>query len=119
MQRSIAAACLLLASNCSLIGRDGDTVRLGLDSSAESYLTKTRQLALQKALSAYFGEELSLDIVTGDAGGETPMQRKTRRETEELKAARESLESDPNVKTLIDVFGATLNSDSVRIVDKQ
>lgn len=115
----LKGACLLLASNCSLIGRDGDTVRLGLDPSAESYLTKTRQQTLQKALSAYFGEELSLDIVNGDAGGETPMQQKARLEDEDLEAARKSLESDPTVKSLVDVFGATLNSDSVRIVDKQ
>lgn len=115
----LKGACLLLASNCSLLGRDGDTVRLGLDPSAESYLTKTRQQALQKALSTYFGEALGLEIVSGGAAGETPMQQQSRLEDEDLRAARESLEADPTVKTLMDVFGATLNSDSVRIVDKQ
>jgi len=115
----LKGACLLLASNCSLLGRDGATVRLGLDKNAESYLTRSRQEALGDALSRHFGEPLKIDIVIGESGGETPMQQKARLEDEDLKAARESLESDPNVKSLMDVFGATLNSDSVRIVDKQ
>ena len=114
----LKGACLLLASNCSLMGRDGTTVQLGLDKNAESYLTRARQDALQESLSNYFAEPLKLDIVVGGSGGETLMQQKARLEDEDLKAARESLEADPNVKSLMDVFGATLNSDSVRIVDK-
>lgn len=115
----LKGACLLLASNCSLIGRDGATVKLGLDANAESYLTRSRQEVLQASLSSYFGEDLKLDVVIGESGGETLMQRKAREEDDDLRAARESLESDPNVKSLMDVFGAKLNSDSVRIVDKQ
>ena len=40
-------------------------------------------------------------------------------EDEALRAARQALEADPNVKAMKDMFGATLNGDSVQIVDKQ
>ena len=114
----LQGAVRLLASNCALLDRRDDEVYLKLDSSAESYLTRAREQALAEALSAHFGETLKVSIDVGEAPRETPMQARSRRESESLAAARESLESDPNVKTIIDVFGATLNSDSVRVVDK-
>ncbi|MDX1482748.1 MAG: DNA polymerase III subunit gamma/tau C-terminal domain-containing protein, partial [Woeseiaceae bacterium] len=114
----IQGAVRLLASNCALVERSGNELRLLLDRSAESYLTRTREQTLADALSKHFGESLNVRIEIGEAPAETPMQAQSRRETETLEAARQSLESDPNVKTIIDVFGATLNSDSVRVVDK-
>ena len=36
---------------------------------------------------------------------------------ERLEAARESLEADPNVRALKDMFGAELNPDSIELVD--
>ncbi len=108
----------LLASNCALLGREGQLVRLGLDSGAETYLTKSRQDALQEALSNYFGEKLKVEITSGLVESETPMQQKAREEDEDMRARREGLEADPNVKALKDMFGATLDPDSVRVVDK-
>ena len=60
-----------------------------------------------------------MQITIGNAEAETPMQQKARHEDEALQAARQSLEADPNVKAMKDMFGATLNGDSVQIVDKQ
>jgi len=120
-QLDLKGACLLLASNCALLGREGNEVVLALDASAESYLTRARQQALEAALSAHFHEELRVQL-RSDNGSEveteTPMQREARLADETLQDAKESLQGDPNVKALIDVFGATLNSDSVRLVDK-
>ena len=115
----LRGADMLLASNCALLGREGDVVRLSLDPSTESYLNKPRVKTLEQALSTHFGETLSVEIVSEEAAAETPMQQKARHEDEALQAAKESLESDPNVRTLQDMFGATLNSDSVQIVDKR
>ncbi len=114
----LKGAVKLLASNCALLGRDGNTVRLGLDNNAESYLTQSRRQALQRALSEYFGESLKVDITPGGAKRETPMQQQARLDDEALQAARASLEADPNVQGFKDLFGATLNTDSIRIVDK-
>ena len=115
----IKGAVKLLAVNCAVVSQADEELRLSLDKAAESYLTPARGKALEKALSEYFGRKLKLSIIPGEPASETPIQAESRREDENLDAARERLEADPNVKSLIDVFGATLNSDSVRVVDKQ
>lgn len=109
----------LLASNCALLGREGNVIRLGLDSSAETYLTRSRQDALQKALSKHFGETLKIEITSGVVADETPLQKEAREKDEDLIARRKGLESDPNVVALKDMFGATLDPDSVRINEKE
>ena len=107
----------LLASNCALSGRDGDVVHLALDKSAETYLTRARQETLQKALSEHFGERLKIEITIGECDKETPLQKKSREENEDLQARREGLETDPNVVAMKNMFGATLDPDSVRVHD--
>jgi len=108
----------LLAANCAYLGRSGSLVRLGLDKRSESLLTKRRQDALAEVLSSHFGESLRVEIEVGVAEGETPMQVEARLGDEALQAARESLEADPNVRALQDMFGATLKPDTVRTIDK-
>ena len=107
----------LLASNCALRGRDGNVVQLLLDGSAETYLTRSRQETLQKALSEHFGERLKVEISVGSCDDETPLQKKSREENEDLAARREGLETDPNVVAMKNMFGATLDPDSVRVHD--
>ncbi|MDZ7643820.1 MAG: DNA polymerase III subunit gamma/tau C-terminal domain-containing protein [Woeseiaceae bacterium] len=107
----------LLASNCAYVRRDGNVVRLSLDQRSESLLTRRRQDALAEALSGHFGETLRVDIEVGEQTEETPLQAEARAADEKLAAARESLEADPNVQALQDMFGATLNADSIEIVN--
>jgi DNA polymerase III subunit gamma/tau len=109
-------ASKLLASNCAYLRRKGDVVYLKLDSRSESLLTRSRQNELAAALSNRFGEALKLDIAVGEPELETPMQEQARLDDEKLKAARESLEADPNVRALRDMFGAELNPDSIELV---
>ena len=115
---ALRGADRLLASNCALLGRDRDVVRFSLDKSAESYRNRNREAALAAALSEHFGEPIRVEIVVGAAEKETPMQRQTRAQDEDLAAKRAGLEADPNVVALKDMFGATLDPASVRVVDK-
>lgn len=115
----MTGATKLLASNCAMLRRESNIIYLGLDNRSESLLTKERQQSLAKALTAYFGEALRVDISLGHAQAETPVQEVARVEDEALQAARVSLESDPNVQSLKEMFGATLNSDSVQILNDQ
>ncbi len=109
----------LLASNCGYLRRDGQVLYLSLDGRSESLLTRPRQEQLAQALSEKFGETLRVDIAIGAADVETPVQAEERIAEEKLHAARESLESDPNVRALQDMFGATLNSDSIELVKRE
>ncbi len=116
-QLGLGGAVRLLASNCVFLRREGDTVCLGLDPRSESLLTNSRKDALARKLSEHFGEKLSVGIELGAASGETPVQAETRLADEQLEAARRSLEADPNVQALKNMFGAEIKADSIELLE--
>ena len=112
---NLGGAVRLLASNCVYLRRDGETIHLGLDPRSESLLTQKRKEALAARLSEHFGESLRVDIsLTADVG-ETPVQEESRLADERIEAARQSLEADPNVQALKDMFGAELKSETIEL----
>lgn len=113
----LAGSVRMLASNCVLEKRDGDTVYFSLDPRSDSYLTVPRKEAIAEALSRHFGERLRVDIRISPSAGETPNQVEARVADEKISAARAALESDPNVKTLKTMFGAELNPDSIELIN--
>jgi DNA polymerase-3 subunit gamma/tau len=116
-EMSLPGAVRLLAGNCAYLRRDENTVFLSIDPRSESLLTRPRKEALANALSERFGEPLVVDITIGAAADETPLQEETRRADEKIEAAIATLESDPNVKSLKDMFGAELNADSIELLN--
>ena len=113
----LSGAVRLLASNCVYLRREGTTVCLGLDLRSESLLTKQRKDSLAEQLSAHFGERLSVDIELGADAGETPVQEESRMADERIEAARQTLEADPNVQALKNMFGAELKTDSIELIN--
>jgi len=117
----INGANRLLANNCAFLRREGSTVYLALDARSQSLLTNPRKTALAAALGQYFGETLTVDISLQQPQAveavATPLQAEVSREDARLDAARKSLEADPNVRTLKDMFGAEMAPDTVEIVD--
>jgi DNA polymerase-3 subunit gamma/tau len=113
----LKGASLMLASNCAFETREGDVIRFGLDPRSESLLTKERKDAIGQALAGYFGERLRIEILVTDNVAETPTQEQVRIADERLDAARASLEADPNVQTLKNMFGAELKPDSIELLN--
>ena len=118
----LSGASRLLARNCAFLRRDNGTLYLGLDSRSESLLTRSRQQAIEEAVSKKLGKTLKIYISVAKSAGtepavETPVQEQARRNDEKLEAARESLEADPNVKALRDLFGAELKPESIEVID--
>jgi DNA polymerase-3 subunit gamma/tau len=76
----------------------------------------TQQLRgrIETALREHFGRELRLTIVPGTPSRPTPADLRLAGENERMRAAREAIESDPNVRALQEQLGATLEADSVR-----
>jgi len=116
-QLGLAGTVRLLASNCVYLRRDRNAICLGLDPRSESLLTKQRKDTLSEKLSAHFGEKLTVDIELVADVSETPVQEESRVADERLEAARQSLEADPNVKALKDMFGAELKTDSIELIN--
>ena len=113
----LKGAVRLLACNCAYQCREGNTVRLGLDPRSESLLTKQRKDSLAESLSTHFGEKLSVEITLSAETDETPVQEESRMADERLEAARQTLEADPNVQTLKNMFGAELKTDSIELIN--
>jgi DNA polymerase-3 subunit gamma/tau len=113
----LAGSLRMLAGNCALDGREGNTVHFSLDPRSESMLTRQRKDALAAALSKHFGEELAVDIRVAQAPPETPHERENRMADQRIVSARKSLESDPNVQALKKMFGAELKADSIEPLD--
>ena len=112
----LSGAVRLLAINCVFLRRADTTIHLGLDTRSESLLTKQRKDSLAERLSAHFGETLQVDIELGADAGETPVQEETRMADERMEAARQTLEADPNVQALKNMFGAELKTDSIELI---
>jgi DNA polymerase-3 subunit gamma/tau len=115
----ISGAGKLLASNCAFVRREQNVLHLCLDGKSETLLTKSTEAALKKALCIYYGESLRLDISIGETVSATPSQEEARRVDAKYEAARASIEADPNVKALQDMFGAELNPDSIEPIQNQ
>ncbi len=107
----------LLASNCAFLRREGQTIHLGLDARSESLLTKPRRDALASRLSEHYGEQLSVNIAVDRAVPETPLQEESRLADERLEAARKSLEADPNVQAMKNMFGAEIRPETIELVN--
>jgi len=112
----LSGAVRLLASNCAYLRREGNTVFLGLDPRSESMLTKQRKDTIAASLGEHFGEKLVVDITVGSEAAETPVQQESRMADKQLEEARQTLEEDPNVQALKNMFGAELKTDTIEII---
>jgi DNA polymerase-3 subunit gamma/tau len=102
-----------LAAHCALVGKQGNRVQLKLDADGEHFRTSALEEKLTQALSAYYGEPVRLEFSVETAVDTIARQQKLAAD-QRMQQARASIESDPNVHALREVFGATVQPDSIR-----
>ena len=105
-----------LAAHCTMTGRQGGRVQLKLDADGEPFRRPALEEKLTAALAAYFGEPVKLDIEVAQAVADTPARRKQAEVEDRQQAARQTIEADPNVRAMQDMFGATIQPESVKPV---
>jgi DNA polymerase-3 subunit gamma/tau len=103
-----------LANHCVLTGRAGDVLRLKLDRSGEMFRRPQLEEKLAQALAQQLGRAVRLEISVSDAAEDTPARRQAQASDERLKAAEEAIETDPAVRAMREVFGATVQPGSVK-----
>jgi DNA polymerase-3 subunit gamma/tau len=103
-----------LGQHCAL--RSLDSKRIVLCLSPTHRHLQIAQDKLQEALTKHFGHSLQLTIELDEVSGETPAvaARKKRQERQEQAVA--SVEQDPFVREVIDMFDATLIDSSIQPV---
>jgi DNA polymerase-3 subunit gamma/tau len=104
------------AANCVLLERTAGLVRLRLDPAGDSFRRPQIEQRLAEALSQHYGETIRLEITQAGAPGEilTPARRDTLATEDRQRAAEQSIESDPAVRAMREVFGATVRPGSVK-----
>jgi DNA polymerase-3 subunit gamma/tau len=103
-----------LAAHCVLLGKQGPKVQLKLDAESEHYKTAALEEKLTQALSAYYGEPVRLEFILAPEVVNTLARQQKAAAEDRMQNARTAIENDPNVRAMRDIFGATVQSDSVR-----
>jgi DNA polymerase III subunit gamma/tau len=105
-----------LAAHCALVGKQGSKVQLKLDAEGEHFRTQALEEKLTQALSSYYGEPVRLEIAV-DSAVDTLARQQRAAMDERLQQARTAIDTDPNVRAMREVFGATVQPDSVRPIE--
>jgi DNA polymerase-3 subunit gamma/tau len=103
-----------LAAHCVLVGRKDDVVQLRLDAAGEHFRRPQLEQKLAEALSSYYGTPVRLSIAVTATEEPTPARQLARAADDRQRAAEQAIESDANVRTLREVFGATVQPGSVK-----
>ena len=103
-----------LAAHCVLVERAVDLVKLRLDAAGEHYRRPQLEQKLAEALSNHFGTAVRLSIAVSEAEEPTPARQQARASDDRQRAAEQAIEADANVRTLREVFGATVQPGSVK-----
>ncbi|MEX0449822.1 DNA polymerase III subunit gamma/tau [Spiribacter sp. 221] len=111
---SLSGMAQALADHCDWVGREGGRVTLQIDEGHRHLVNDNVTARLAEALSAHFGEPVSVHIEMGEVDAETPAAAAERREAERQAEARAAIESDPNIAALRATFDAEVISESIR-----
>lgn len=106
-----------IAANLALVEVRGNTLRFDLDIDNSSLYEITHQQRLAEVLTEYFHQPVSVDIEVGVVSLETPQASRLRKREERQVAALDSLQHDPSVRRVMDVFGGVLLEKTVKPVD--
>lgn len=103
-----------LAMHTALVSASPQELRLRLAAEDAYLLTEQLKARLVAAIRERRGSDVIVRIDLMGGTVDTPAARDVQRQDEALQRAQHSLESDPNVRDLADVFGAELVPGSVR-----
>ena len=106
-----------IAANLALVEVRGNTLRFDLDIDNSSLYEITHQQRLAEVLTEYFHQPINVDIEVGVVSLETPQGYRLRKREERQAAALDSLQHDPNVRRVMNVFGGVLLEKTVKPVD--
>ncbi len=108
-----------LAAHCTLLGRQGNRVRLKLDADGEPFRRPALEEKLAQALSTYYGEPVKIEFEIGHGLSDTPAKRKQAAADDRQHTARLAIDADPNVRAMQDMFGAVVQPESVKPLEHE
>ena len=113
-EAGIAGAPRQLAEHCAVKRSSGDALELVLSSDNAHLNTERVRSRLLEQLRERFSGRVRVSIEVGELPSPTPAQIRAEGESERMRKARASIESDPVVKQIQTQFDAVLEVDSIR-----
>ena len=105
-----------LAQHCELSERSESAIRLRLAPVHRHLLGKPQQDKLQAELQVCHGHPLRLEIDVADVASETPAERSRNAQRERQERAIASIEQDPFVRDVVDLFDASIDESTIKPV---
>lgn len=107
-----------IALHSCLDAIDGACWRFTVNREQETLYQPAHAERLSEALSQHLGQAVEVSMTLGEPASETPWQRRVRERGEARQRAVEQLRRDRNVQTLLEVFGGTLDEETVQSLDR-
>jgi len=105
-----------LAQHCELSERTESAIRLRLAPAHKHLLGKPQQEKLQAELQARYGRPLRLEIDVAEPASETPAERSRNVQRERQEHAIASIEQDPFVRDVVNLFDASIDESTIKPV---
>jgi DNA polymerase-3 subunit gamma/tau len=114
---NLTGAVRQLAESCSLASRDGELFRLNVPRTSEYLLTDQLQKVFIDSLREALGSSANAQFTIVDDAVDTIATRTADESAKKMQAAHDSIEQDPNIQQLVDIFGATVEKESIKPVN--
>jgi DNA polymerase-3 subunit gamma/tau len=105
-----------LAQHCELSELGESVIRLRLPPAHKHLLGKPQQDKLQAELQVCYGRPLRLEIDVAEPASETPAERSRNAQRERQERAIASIEQDPFVRDVVDLFDASIDESTIKPV---
>jgi DNA polymerase-3 subunit gamma/tau len=106
-----------LAANCALEAITDHKIELALSKKHQPMLNANSQERIEEALKRYFNKPISLLITISSAELNTSAKQQEEVQKTRHASAVEAITTDNQVQKIMDVFGATLDMNSIKAVD--
>jgi DNA polymerase-3 subunit gamma/tau len=113
---SLTGMAKQLAQHCELSERTESAIRLRLSPVHKHLLGKPQQDKLQTELQTRYGRPLRLEIDVAEIATETPAARSRNAQRERQERAIASIEQDPFVRDVVDLFDASIDESTIKPV---
>ena len=107
-QLNLSGPSRAIAEHSVLVAKDGDCYRLRLDPAQEALFSGERNPDIEQALGEALGQPVAVRIETGALAAESPAKHRERLRAEQQAAARQQLEQDDVVQSLLTEFDGRL-----------
>lgn len=116
---NLTGATQLLATNCSLDKMTDTQIELVLDQSHEALLNPMAQDRLSKAIEEKLSKKYLLKIRIDKPLQETPAGQQIRQRQEKQQSVTQQLQQDAKLNTLLETFNATIQPESISIIEEK